>query len=70
MNNKVFDTINKIYSKAGFLEKYGGSLWLTVIFIIIFTIIYVYYAIYNIYNNKNVKACMFLFYQSFICITY
>ena len=45
--NNVFDTINKIYGKAGFLEKYGGSLWITIILIIIFLIIYSYFYIYN-----------------------
>jgi len=54
MNNNVFDTINKIYSKAGFLEKYGGSLWITVVFLVIFTIIYIYYAIYN--NIQPIKG--------------
>ncbi len=52
--NNVFDTINKIYSKAGFLEKYGGSLWVTIILIIIFLILYSYFYLYNhIQSIKN-----------------
>ena len=36
VNNNITSTINNIYDKSGFLDKYGGSLWLTVIISIVF----------------------------------
>ena len=53
-NDNVLSVINKIYSKTGFLDKYGGSLWATVILGIVFFIAISYYQIYN--NIQPIKA--------------
>jgi hypothetical protein len=53
-NNNIFSVINKLYNKVGFLEKYGGSLWMTVILILVFFIAISYYYIYN--NLQPIKA--------------
>jgi hypothetical protein len=50
----IFSVINKLYDKVGFLEKYGGSLWMTVIVILVFFIAISYYYIYN--NLQPIKA--------------
>ncbi len=50
----VYKIINKLYDKTGFLEKYGGSLWITIIFFIIFFYIISYYHILN--NIQPIKA--------------
>ena len=54
MNNNISNVINKLYSKAGFLEKYGGSLWTTFIISLIFFIAISYYFVYN--NIEPIKA--------------
>jgi len=36
MNENIFNIINKLYSKVGFLEKYGGSLWTAIIISLVF----------------------------------
>lgn len=54
MNDKIYTVINDLYGKTGFLDKYGGSLWVTVILGMIFFLIYSYYQIYN--NLQPIKA--------------
>lgn len=54
MSNTIYETINKIYDKVGFLEKYGGSLWLTIILILVFSIAISYFYIMN--NLEPIKA--------------
>ena len=54
MDTNVFNVINKLYSKAGFLEKYGGSLWVSVILAIIMFLAISYYQILN--NLQPIKA--------------
>jgi hypothetical protein len=54
INNSISTTIKKIYNKVGFLEKYGGSLWMTVIIILFFFIAISYYQVYN--NIQPLKA--------------
>jgi hypothetical protein len=54
MSDSILKVINKIYSKAGFLEKYGGSLWLTIILIIVFFVAISYYHVMN--NIQPIKA--------------
>ena len=53
-DTSIFSVINKLYNKVGFLEKYGGSLWMTVIVILVFFIAISYYHIYN--NLQPIKA--------------
>tara|TARA_B110000285_G_scaffold235453_1_gene317278 strand:+ start:709 stop:2310 length:1602 start_codon:yes stop_codon:yes gene_type:complete len=53
-DTSIFSVINKLYNKVGFLEKYGGSLWMTVIVILVFFIAISYYYIYN--NLQPIKA--------------
>ena len=53
-SNNISEIINKLYSKAGFLEKYGGSLWTTFIISLIFFIAISYYFVYN--NIEPIKA--------------
>lgn len=52
--SNIFSVINKLYNKVGFLEKYGGSLWMTVILILVFFIAISYYYINN--NLQPIKA--------------
>jgi len=47
MSDSIFKVINKVYQKAGFLEKYGGSLWLTIILILVFFVAISYYYVMN-----------------------
>lgn len=49
-----YNVINKLYNKAGFLEKYGGSLWSMFIISLIFFLAISYYYIYN--NIDPIKA--------------
>tara|TARA_B110000967_G_scaffold190488_1_gene215243 strand:- start:9865 stop:10644 length:780 start_codon:yes stop_codon:yes gene_type:complete len=51
MDNFITD-INKIY-KTGFLEKYGGSLWLTIIFIVVMLLGMAYFHVLN--NLQPIK---------------
>ena len=53
MSDSIFNVINKLYDKVGFLEKYGGSLWVTIILFIIFFLAISYYYIYN--NLQPIK---------------
>ena len=53
-DTNIFSVIKKLYNKVGFLEKYGGSLWMTVIVILVFFIAISYYYIYN--NLQPIKA--------------
>ena len=53
-SNNIFEVINKLYNKAGFLEKYGGSLWATFIISLIFFLAISYYYVYN--NLDPIKA--------------
>ena len=41
MNNETYTVINEIYRKSGYLDKYGGSLWVTVILLLVFFIVYI-----------------------------
>jgi hypothetical protein len=54
VTNNVTSAINNIYDKSGFLDKYGGSLWLTVSIIIVFFVAISYYHIYN--NLQPIKS--------------
>lgn len=54
MSDSIFKVINKVYEKAGFLEKYGGSLWLTIILILVFFVSISYYHVMN--NIQPLKA--------------
>ena len=54
MNNETYTVINEIYRKSGYLDKYGGSLWVTVILLLVFFIIISYYHVYN--NLQPIKA--------------
>ena len=47
MNTDTYKIINELYNKTGFLDKYGGSLWVTVILVLIFFVIISYYQVYN-----------------------
>ena len=58
-NDNVLSVINKIYSKTGFLDKYGGSLWTAAILCIVFFIAISYYQIYN--NIRTLANQIYLF---------
>lgn len=49
----LYDKINKLYEKAGFLEKYGGSIVMTVIIFLVFFILISYYYIKS--KMKNIQ---------------
>jgi len=52
--NNITSAINNIYDKGGFLDKYGGSLWLTIVIGIVFFLAISYYHIYN--NLQPIKS--------------
>jgi|TARA_B110000967_G_scaffold165876_1_gene173731 hypothetical protein len=54
MNNGTYKVINDIYTKTGFLDKYGGSVWVTVILLLVFFVIISYYHVFN--NLQPIKA--------------
>jgi hypothetical protein len=54
MNGNIFNIINELYSKTGFLEKYGGSLWVSILIIIIMFLAISYYQVLN--NLQPIKA--------------
>jgi hypothetical protein len=54
MNSGISNIINKIYDKSGFLEKYGGSIILTMVIMLIFLYYISYYFILN--NLEPIKA--------------
>jgi hypothetical protein len=54
MDTTNLNEINKLYNKAGFLDKYGGSLWLSIIIIIIMFLAISYYKVLN--NIQPIKA--------------
>jgi hypothetical protein len=49
----LYDKINKLYEKAGFLETYGGSLVMTIIIFLVFFILISYYYIKS--KMKNIQ---------------
>ena len=49
----LYDKINKLYEKAGFLEKYGGSLVMTIIIFLVFFILISYYYVKS--KMKNIQ---------------
>jgi|TARA_B110000967_G_C18801189_1_gene518548 hypothetical protein len=57
MNNGTYKVINDLYSKTGFLDKYGGSLWISIILVLIFFVIISYYQVFN--NLQPIKADWF-----------
>lgn len=54
MDTSILNEINKLYSKAGYLDKYGGSLWITVLIIIVIFLAISYYKVLN--NIQPIKA--------------
>ena len=49
----LYDKINKLYEKAGFLETYGGSLVMTIIIFLVFFILISYYYVKS--KMKNIQ---------------
>ena len=47
MSESIFNVIDKLYDKVGFLEKYGGSVWATIVLFVVFFLEISYYYIYN-----------------------
>ena len=54
MDTNISNIINKLYSKAGFLEKYGGSLWAAIIISVIMFLAISYYQVLN--NLQPLKS--------------
>ena len=54
MDTNISNVINKLYNKAGFLEKYGGSLWSAIIISVIVFLAVSYYQVLN--NLQPLKA--------------
>lgn len=50
----LYNNINKIYTKSGFLERYGKDLFITIFVFIIFFIIFLYFLIMN--NIQPIRA--------------
>jgi hypothetical protein len=49
-----YKVINDLYSKTGFMDKYGGSLWISIILVLLFFVIISYYQVFN--NLQPIKA--------------
>lgn len=41
----IYDSINKLYDKAGYLQHYGGDLYITITVFVLFFLIFSYYAV-------------------------
>lgn len=50
----LYEKINKIYTKSGFLERYGEDLFITIFVFIIFFIIFLYFLVMN--NIEPIRA--------------
>jgi len=50
---KINQKIDKLYNKNGFMEKYGGQLFLSIIIIFVVSVLFVYLQILN--NLEPVK---------------
>jgi len=53
-SDTIFKTINELYNKRGFLDKYGADIWLAVIICLVFFCITAYYYVLN--NMEPIKA--------------
>lgn len=53
-NNSMFEKINKLYDKSGYLDRYGGDLFLTFILCFVFILAISYYHVLN--NLQPIKA--------------
>ena len=45
--DNIYNSINKLYTKLGFLEKYGNDLFMAIIIILIFLIVFSYFYVMN-----------------------
>lgn len=52
--DNIYNNINKLYKKGGFLERYGSDLLVTIMVLLIFFIIFSYYLIMN--NIEPIRA--------------
>ena len=43
-------SISKLYNNAGFIEKYGGEVWITILILFIFGVAFTYI---NVLNHVN-----------------
>ena len=53
-NNSIFEKINKLYEKSGYLDRHGLDLFLTIVLCIVFFLAISYYHILN--NLQPIKA--------------
>lgn len=52
--DNIYERINNFYNKKGFLDKYGGDLYVTIFIVIFFLIIFSYFYVFN--NIEKIKA--------------
>jgi hypothetical protein len=52
--SNISSALHTIYDNVGFLEKYGGSLWLAIFIVLVFSMAIMYYYIYN--NLQPIKS--------------
>jgi hypothetical protein len=52
--DNFYEKINKIYDSTSYFEKYGGSVWMTILLLLVFFIIISYYHVLN--NIQPLKA--------------
>ena len=50
--DNIYKNINELYTKGGFLERYGSDLLITILIILIFFIIFSYFLIMNLLIGK------------------
>lgn len=50
----IYDSINKLYDKAGYLQRYGGDLYITIAILVFFFLVFSYYAVMT--KLKPIKA--------------
>ena len=53
-NNHIFEKINKLYEKSGYLDRHGLDIFMTVVLCIVFMLAISYYHILN--NLQPIKA--------------
>lgn len=52
--DNIYEQINEFYNKKGFLDKYGGDLYITIFIVLVFFVIFSYFSVFN--NVEKLKA--------------
>lgn len=52
--DNIYERINEFYNKKGFLDKYGGDLYLTIFIVLAFLVVFSYFSVFN--NVEKLKS--------------